>query len=567
VTERPAEAFGGFKITFLRQYFEKSVDTLALVFPPRSTARKEPAPPCAMPRADHGSRPCILAYKRTYFANLNRQLSSVDPTLMAAATLSACIAEAQMGAADLAGVVYGNVYSAGLRQNPARRVLAHIARSVSDRPESVFSVPAMSINSVCNSSGEAVIDVVRRILCGEGEIYAAGGFESMSHASRVVTPAWRDLLSDDVSDSTNAPEHQSSLTSAGANASTASASSRAKPGSTDSLVLDGLIDSLSGRTMGALADAALSGRISRTRSDEYAKASYEKRLQYLHKLTKQGADDPTTIGLYASYEGATSSDSEEPGVRVPPVLTARNIVYSSTGMLHRLSGEVLGPAPRLTPGGQDSHHITLPPALCSDPGENGVSQGLSLGQPGSLRLAPVLLSDTQLERYAPEKIPKLPPCFSPDGLNTAATSSAPCDGAATLLLASRAVAESSAVSRVSELIAYASVACHPENYALAPAEAIRTVLRQAGLAVDDVSRFRINEAFSGVPLFCVDELGIDPSRLNVTGDALAIGHPLGVSSCRALGDVHSELSVGEYGVASACNGGGGAVAFLIRRIR
>lgn len=506
-----------------------------------------------MPRADRGPRPCIIAYKRTYFANIGRQLASADPTLLAAATLSACLAEARLEVESLSGAIYGNVYSAGLRQNPARRVLAHLARSRSASPESVFAVPAMSVNSVCNSSGEAVLCAARRILCGEGEVYAAGGFESMSRAAGVSVRG-------------AAPMPPVCGAPQGGAASSASS---------DSMTLDGLADSGTGLSMGALADAALSGFITRKRSDEYAKTSCERRISYLRELEERRARDPTVIGLHVSRDAQPLPETEGKLLAPPsgpaPELDAQNLVYSARGVLRRLSGETIGLDPCVSPPlscGLDHVDEGLPSAAIAGVVESPPADGPA-GKPFALPpLADVLLSDTQIARYSPEKVPRLTPCFSPSGLNTAASSSAPCDGAATLLLASREAAERLGPDQpASELVAYASVACRPEEYALAPARAIREVLRQAGLSVEAIARFRINEAFAGVPLFCADQLGIELSRLNVTGDALAIGHPLGVSSCRALGDVHNELQPGEYGVASACNGGGGAVAFLIKRFR
>lgn len=162
-----------------------------------------------------------------------------------------------------------------------------------------------------------------------------------------------------------------------------------------------------------------------------------------------------------------------------------------------------------------------------------------------------------------EALARLKPAFG--GVQTGGNSSAIVDGAAAVVVgSSRALADRGAAP-VARIVAGAAVGVPPEVMGIGPAPAIRAVLEHAGLGVADVDRFEINEAFGAQYLAVERELGLDRSKVNVNGGAIAIGHPLGATGVRCTLTLARELArTGlRWGVASACAGGGQGVAILI----
>jgi acetyl-CoA C-acetyltransferase len=111
-------------------------------------------------------------------------------------------------------------------------------------------------------------------------------------------------------------------------------------------------------------------------------------------------------------------------------------------------------------------------------------------------------------------------------------------------------------------------AVRPEIMGLGPIPAIRGVLKQAGMTIDDVDVVEINEAFAAQVLACRDELGIDPDKLNINGGAIAIGHPFGMTGARIMTTLLNNLDSvgGRYGVESMCTAGGMGQAMLVERL-
>jgi acetyl-CoA C-acetyltransferase len=164
-----------------------------------------------------------------------------------------------------------------------------------------------------------------------------------------------------------------------------------------------------------------------------------------------------------------------------------------------------------------------------------------------------------------EKMRTLKPAFSGSGLVTAATSSQISDGAAALLLSDLNTAERLGVRPLARIVAFAVFSQEPEWYTTAPVIAIQKVLSNARLQLEDINLFEINEAFAVVPLYAMRELGIPYEKVNIWGGAIALGHPIGASGARIVGNLVHQLihTNGRYGIAVACNGGGEAVAVLI----
>lgn len=165
-----------------------------------------------------------------------------------------------------------------------------------------------------------------------------------------------------------------------------------------------------------------------------------------------------------------------------------------------------------------------------------------------------------------EQLAALKPAFG--GVQTGGNSSAIVDGAAGVVVAGGDYVRAKGLKPIARIVAAASVGCLPEIMGIGPAPAIRAVLEKAKLALGDIDRFEINEAFGAQYLAVEKELGLDRNKVNVNGGAIAIGHPLGTSGVRCTLTLARELvnSGLRYGVASACAGGGQGTAILIERV-
>jgi acetyl-CoA C-acetyltransferase len=142
------------------------------------------------------------------------------------------------------------------------------------------------------------------------------------------------------------------------------------------------------------------------------------------------------------------------------------------------------------------------------------------------------------------------------------------DGAAALVLMSREKAEELGVKPVARIRGYADAEQAPEWFTTSPALAVPKALHKSGLTVEDVGYFELNEAFSVVGIVNTQLMKLDPSRVNVHGGAVSLGHPLGCSGARIIVTLINILNQqnGSIGVAGICNGGGGASAIVIEKI-
>jgi acetyl-CoA C-acetyltransferase len=172
-------------------------------------------------------------------------------------------------------------------------------------------------------------------------------------------------------------------------------------------------------------------------------------------------------------------------------------------------------------------------------------------------------ADSHVRPSPIETLARIRPAFG--GVQTGGNSSAVVDGAAAAVVASgkRLAAEGNAP--LARVVACAAVGVPPEIMGIGPAPAIRAVCARAGLAIADIDRFEINEAFGAQAIACVRELGLDEDRLNVCGGAIAIGHPLGATGVRLALTVARQLRRDclRYGIASACVGGGQGIAMIV----
>ncbi len=164
---------------------------------------------------------------------------------------------------------------------------------------------------------------------------------------------------------------------------------------------------------------------------------------------------------------------------------------------------------------------------------------------------------------------KLKPAFQADGTVTAGNSSMLSDGAAAVVVADRKTAERSSAPWKARIVACHTSGIEPQKLFLAPIDAIRDVVKKAGLSLDQIDLFEINEAFAAQMLACMNALHLDPARVNIHGGAIALGHPIGASGARILVTLLSALKQRDlrYGVASLCLGGGNAVAMVVERVK
>ncbi|SDK17959.1 acetyl-CoA C-acetyltransferase [Catalinimonas alkaloidigena] len=167
-----------------------------------------------------------------------------------------------------------------------------------------------------------------------------------------------------------------------------------------------------------------------------------------------------------------------------------------------------------------------------------------------------------------EKIPGLRPAFTKDGTVTAANASTINDGAAALVLMSKAKADALGLKPLARIVSFADAAHEPEWFTTAPTKAVPKALERAGLTKDDIDFFEVNEAFAVVPLAFNQMLEIPAEKVNVFGGAVALGHPLGCSGARIVTTLTNVLQQrnGRLGAVGICNGGGGASAMVIERL-
>ncbi len=389
----------------------------------------------------------ILSAVRTPMGRFQGSLSSIPATRLGAVVVKAAVERAGLlDPAAIDEVIMGNVVSAGLGQNPARQ--AAIFAGLPD------SVGAFTLNKVCGSGLKAAMLAAQAIRAGDGDLFVAGGMESMSRAPYLVDGRTGGLR-----------YGHTQLT--------------------DALVQDGLWDPFENWGMGDAAEfIADEYEVTRQAMDEYAFASHQK-------------------ALAASEGGLFKAEI------IPVELPARKaqVALFDTDETPR--------------------------------------------------------RDTSLEA-----LNKLKPAFRADGKVTAGNAPGLNDGAAAVVVSSRARAESLGQKPLAHIAGYAQAAVDPKHIFAAPAKAIPILLEKTGWTLADVDLIELNEAFAAQVLadgYALDDLGWDWDKVNVNGGAIALGHPLGASGARVLTTlVHALRQRGlRRGIASLCLGGAEAVAMAV----
>ena len=180
----------------------------------------------------------------------------------------------------------------------------------------------------------------------------------------------------------------------------------------------------------------------------------------------------------------------------------------------------------------------------------------------------VIKEDEEYKNVFLDKIPGLRPAFDKDGTITAANASTINDGASALILASKEAVDKYGLKPLAKIVSYADAAQAPEWFTTAPSLAIPKALEKANLKISDVDFWELNQAFSVVGIANTKILGLDPSKVDVNGGAVALGHPLGNSGSRIVVTLINVLkqNAGKIGGAGICNGGGGASVIIIENI-
>jgi len=168
----------------------------------------------------------------------------------------------------------------------------------------------------------------------------------------------------------------------------------------------------------------------------------------------------------------------------------------------------------------------------------------------------------------PGDLASLKPAFDENGSVTAGTSSPLTDGASVVIVCSEEYAERQKLAPLGGIKSVAVAGCLPELMGMGPVHASQKALERAGLSIEDIDVFELNEAFASQAIACIDQLGIDPAKVNLDGGAIALGHPLGATGARITGKAAAVLKRqgGKYALATQCIGGGQGIATIVEAI-
>ena len=179
-----------------------------------------------------------------------------------------------------------------------------------------------------------------------------------------------------------------------------------------------------------------------------------------------------------------------------------------------------------------------------------------------------LNQDEECKRYYPESIPILRPIYSRNGTLTAASSSKFSDGASAILLMEEKHAKDLGLKPLARILGYQDSSVIPIDFTIANFKVTEDLLLKTGMKLSDIDFHEIHETYASVPLANMKLLNLNPQKVNIHGGAVALGHPLGMSGNRIIISLINVLrrNRGTIGLASICNGGGGASAIILERL-
>ncbi len=392
----------------------------------------------------------ITAAVRTPIGRAGGALAEFRPDDLAAAAIAGLVQSASLPVDRIEDVILGCANQAG----EDNRNVARMAGLLAGLP---VEIPGQTVNRLCGSGLQAAVSAAHAVRAGEGDLFVAGGVESMTRAPYVMLKSGRpyDRTPPVIADSTVGWRF---------------VNPRMKPDWTISL----------GETAERVASQY---RIGRAAQDAFAVESQRR----AHAALDSGIFAAETVGIQLRRGGG-------------PETVVRD-----------------------------------------EPPRAGVTM---------------------------ESLARLAPAFVADGTVTAGTSSGINDGAAALAVASAEAVVELGLRPLARIVATAVAGVDPSCMGLGPVPATRKALRRAGLAVRDLDLVELNEAFAAQALACIQELELDPERVNVYGGAIALGHPLGASGARILTTLVHALARrgGRYGLATMCIGVGQGIAMVVERV-
>ncbi|MFG0326955.1 MAG: thiolase family protein [Phycisphaerales bacterium JB037] len=397
-------------------------------------------------------RAAVIAAVRTPIGRYGGSLSGVRPDDLAARVIGVVVARSGIDATLIEDVIFGAANQSG----EDNRNVARMAALLAGLPE---TVPGVTVNRLCASGLEAVNVAARMIEAGHGEVFIAGGVESMSRAPFVLSKA----------------------------------------------------DAAFGRSQ-ELHDTTIGWRFLNPRLSE---------LHHPYSMGETAENVARRYGISREDQDAFALQSQQR--------------WRAAHEAGRFADEIVP--------------VEIP---------------LRKGEPVVFDTDEHPRPETTLEQLA-----RLRPVFARDdrGTVTAGNSSGINDGAAAMLLVEAGVASAMGLEPLAYVGPSAAAGVDPAHMGVGPVPAIRKALDRAGLSLDRIGRLEINEAFAAQAVACQRELGIDPSRLNVNGGAIAIGHPLGCSGARLAATLIHEMrrSETDLGLASLCVGVGQGLATVFER--
>jgi 3-oxoadipyl-CoA thiolase len=389
----------------------------------------------------------IVSAVRTPIGRAGGVLADVRPDDLAAMAIAAAVERGKLPPDRIDDVILGCANQAG----EDNRNVARMALLLAGLP---IEVPGQTVNRLCGSGLQAVASAAQAIRAGEGDMFVAGGVESMTRAPYILlksgTP-WN-------------------------------------------------------RTPPPMADSTVGWRFTNPRL----------KSEWTISLGETAERVAQAHGVSRAEQDAFAAESQR-----------RAGVAAEKG---HLEGEIV---PVTVPGVKE-------PVRQDEPPRSGVTT---------------------------ESLAKLKPAFTKDGTATAGNSSGINDGAAALGIVSGAALKDLRARPLARIVCTAVAAVDPSCMGLGPIPATRKALARAGLTVRDIDLAEVNEAFAAQAIPCVRELGLDPARVNVSGGAIALGHPLGASGARILTTLVHGLARtgGRYGLATMCIGVGQGIAMIVER--
>jgi 3-oxoadipyl-CoA thiolase len=389
----------------------------------------------------------ITAAVRTPIGRAGGSLADLRPDDLAAAAIAGLVRSASLPLDRIEDVILGCANQAG----EDNRNVARMAALLAGLP---VEIPGQTVNRLCGSGLQAVVSAAHAIHSGEGDLFVAGGVESMTRAPYVML----------------------------------------KPGKAWE------------RTPPAVADSTVGWRFVNPRM----KADWTISL---------GETAERVAGMYDIGREAQDAFAVESQRRAQAAIASGVFAEETVGLEVR---------------------------------RGAATETIARDEPPR--------PDVTLEGLA-----RLAPAFVRDGTVTAGTSSGINDGAAALAVASGDALAELGLTPLARIVSTAVAGVDPSCMGLGPVPATRKALRRAGLTVEQLDLVELNEAFAAQALACIQELGLDPARVNVYGGAIALGHPLGASGARILTTLVHALrrTGGRYGLATMCIGVGQGIAMVV----